>query len=143
VTRCGDSGFFGEIYTWRGASGRRYRFSVYALGSSMLALDGAYVLATAGNLFAPYRPLLIGACDNFARDLPGSAALHSAVAAGASSLHLYYCNLTNPDSQALARDLIERYRPPHNREPTWRHPTPAIEHPAVVIPFPLLPKQPA
>ena len=63
------------------------------------------------------------------------------VAAGASSLHLYYCNLTNPDRRALARDLIERYRPPVNRESTWPQPATA-ERAATVIPFPLLRKQP-
>jgi hypothetical protein len=142
LTQRGEIGFFGEVCTWRGASGRRYRFSVYPLDTPALALDGVYVLAAEGDLFTPYRPLLIGACADFARDLPGSTALQRAATAGASSLHLYYCNLTNPDRRALERDLIERYWPPLNREPGWLRPATAPDRPAVVIPFPMLRKQP-
>jgi hypothetical protein len=140
VARRGEIGFFGEIFTWRGASGQRYRFSVYALETiAPLALDGAFVLAGEGDLFVPYRPLLIGSCLNFARDLPGSDALERARAAGASSVHLYYGNLTHPDGRALARDLIARYRPPLNRAPV-RPSAPPSERSGAVIPFPGLRK---
>jgi hypothetical protein len=140
----GEIGFFGEIFTWRGASGRRYRFSVYGLDAPLLALDGVYVLAQAGDLFVPYRPLLIDACTDVARELPGSAAWYAALGAGASSLHLYYGNLTNPDRHRQARDLIERYRPRLNRGAPWPRAAaqPAPERRGVVIPFPLR-RQPA
>lgn len=133
----GDGGFFGEICTWQGISGRRYRFSVYTLGAPTLELDGVFILATEGGLFAAYRPILVGDCANFARDLMGSVPFRAAVTAGASTLHLYYSNLTNPDRRAMKRDLVERYRPRLNFQAmAWsRAETPAT-HPSVVIPFP-------
>jgi hypothetical protein len=131
----GEVGYFGKICTWRGTSGQRYRFSVYALDTPVLGLAGVYVLATEGDLFTPYRALLIDACGNFARDLPGSAILATARDAGATSLHLYYSNLTNPDPWAMKRDLVERYRPALNRAPIWRMPR-AADPRGVVVPFP-------
>lgn len=137
MTQRGDGGFFGEICTWQGISGRRYRFSVYALGAPTLELDGVFILATEGGLFAAYRALLVGDCANLARDLMGSAPFRAAVAAGASSVHLYYSNLTNPDRRTMKRDLVERYRPRLNFQATaWSQAETPAGHPSVVIPFP-------
>jgi hypothetical protein len=106
----------GETCSWLGQSGRRYRFSVYDLDAPTLELDGVFVLAAPGNLFVPYHPLFIGTAENFALHLPSSAERLAARALGATTMHLYYTNLTNPDRWRVWRDLVDRYRPPLNKK---------------------------
>src|SRR5262249_7668391 len=104
-----------ETCSWLGQSGRRYRFSVYDLDAPTLELDGVFVFAAPGNLFVPYRPLYTGTAESFAHDLPGSPELVAARALGATTLHLYYTNLTNPDRWRTWRDLVDRHLPPLNK----------------------------
>jgi hypothetical protein len=147
VAQRGEIGFYDLAFSWRGASGRRYRFGVHPLDAEPLALDGVYVLACAGDRWRAYQPLVIGHCADLARELPGAAALAAALAAGATSLHLYYSNRTDPDRRATTRDLVERHWPPLNARPR-RYGAPADAPAAapamgVVIPFPRVRKRSA
>jgi hypothetical protein len=140
VAQHNEIGLYDLAYSWCGASGRRYRFSVYPLDAEFLALDGVYVLARPGDRQIAYQPLVIGHCADFAHELPGSATLAAARAAGATTLHLYYSNRTNPDRRAMTRDLVECHWPPLNARPRRYSAAPGAVAAApamgVVIPFP-------
>lgn len=105
----GEVGYLGEACTWRGASGERYRFSVYDIDTPTLSLDGVFVLAAPGDLFVPFRPIFIGEAADFADHLPSCADRDRAIALGATTLHLYYSNRTHPDRFAVHRDLLARF----------------------------------
>lgn len=132
IVQQGDEiSYLGETCTWRGVSGQRYRFSVYDTDTPTLSLDGVFILAVPGDLFVPYRPIIIGEAADFADHLPTAPERLRAMALGATSLHLYYCNRTHPDRLAVYRDLMARYG---ESLPVAAAPGPARPS-AVIIPF--------
>jgi hypothetical protein len=104
-----EANYLGESCTWRGASGQRYRFSVYDVDTPTLSLDGVFILAAPGDLFVPFRPIFIGEAADFADHLPKSVERRRAVELGATTLHLYYSNRTHPDRFRVFGDLMARY----------------------------------
>ncbi len=130
----------GETCTWRGFSGRSYKFNVYDVDAPTLQRDGVYIFAAAGDLFTAYAPLYIGAADNFASQLPQCRARMAALALGATTLHIYYGNAGALDRNAVQQDLLERYRPALNGSSIELEPEPSNRR-GEVIPFPSRPRK--
>lgn len=126
----------GETCTWRGYSGRSYRFNVYDVDAPTLELDGVYVLAAPGDLFAAYQPLYIGAAENFADHLPLCLARGAALALGATTLHVFYAMSSTLDRHSIQQDLVDRYRPTLNKVRAGFAPEPG-EPKGEVILFPV------
>lgn len=128
--------YLSETCTWRGHSGRRWRFSVFDLDSPTLDLSAIFVLAREGDLFAAYRPLYVGEADSLGLHLPRAPERSAAAALGATSLHILYVDRGNEQRLSIWRDMIAHYAPPLNRARAGFAPRPVTQT-CEIIPFPL------
>ena len=95
---------------WTGQSGTEYQYEIYPLSTEFRPLPGNYMYAGQSEA-GEWVPLYIAQTRDMHQRLEGHEKLQTALANGATHIHMHYCDKGQATRCTEDRDLIVHWRP--------------------------------